>query len=88
LTFIDFHTDRQNLGTILENKVVQKLKFSKNDNNKKPSSTDRAAGMYEDMRTGPHHVFRIIGDQSVSVYFSIRKQNLQKSYLIMDEAKN
>lgn len=26
------------LGTILENKVVQKLKFSKNDNNKKPSS--------------------------------------------------
>ena len=30
--------DRQKLGTILENKVVQKLKFSKNDNNKKPSS--------------------------------------------------
>ena len=29
--------DRQKLGTILENKVVQKLKFSKNDNNKKPS---------------------------------------------------
>jgi hypothetical protein len=26
------------LGTILENKVVQKLKFSKNDDNKKLSS--------------------------------------------------
>jgi len=38
LTFTDVHTDRQKLGTILENKVVQKLKFSKNDNNKKPSS--------------------------------------------------
>ena len=30
--------DRQKLGTILANKVVQKLKLSKNDNNKKPSS--------------------------------------------------
>ena len=29
---------RQKWGTILENKVVQKLKFSKSDNNKKPSS--------------------------------------------------
>ena len=38
LTFTDVHTDRQKLGTILENKVVQKLKFSKNDKNKKPSS--------------------------------------------------
>jgi hypothetical protein len=38
LTFTDVHTDRQKLGIILENKVVQKLKFSKNDNNKKPSS--------------------------------------------------
>ena len=38
MTFTDVHTDRQKLGTILENKVVQKLKFSKNDNNKKPSS--------------------------------------------------
>ena len=38
LTFTDVHTDRQKLGTILENKVVKKLKFSKNDNNKKPSS--------------------------------------------------
>ena len=37
-TFTDVHTDPQKLGTILENKVVQKLKFSKNDNNKKPSS--------------------------------------------------
>ena len=36
--WFDFHTDRQKLDTILENKVVQKLKFSKNDNNKKPSS--------------------------------------------------
>ena len=34
-TFTDFHMDCQKLGTILENKVVQKLKFSKNDNNKK-----------------------------------------------------
>ena len=38
MTFTDVHMDRQKLGTILENKVVQKLKFSKNDNNKKPSS--------------------------------------------------
>ena len=38
LTFTDVHTARQKLGTILENKMVQKLKFSKNDNNKKPSS--------------------------------------------------
>ena len=38
LTFTDVHTDRQKLGTILENKVVQKLKFSRNDINKKPSS--------------------------------------------------
>ena len=38
LTFTDVHTDRQELGTILENKVVQKLKFSKNDNNKKTYS--------------------------------------------------
>ena len=38
MTFTDVHTDRQKLGTILENKVVQKLKFSKNDNNKKPFS--------------------------------------------------
>jgi hypothetical protein len=37
LTFTDVHTDRQKLGTILENKVVQKVNFSKNDNNKKPS---------------------------------------------------
>ena len=36
LTFTN--ADRQKLGTILESKVVQKLKFSKNDNNKKPSS--------------------------------------------------
>ena len=34
----EFNRDRQKLGTILENKVVQKLKFSKNDNNKNPSS--------------------------------------------------
>ena len=34
LTFTDVHTDRQKLGTILEDKVVQKLKFSKNDNKK------------------------------------------------------
>ena len=33
------HTDRQKLGTILENKVVQKLKFSKSDNNKKTTSS-------------------------------------------------
>ena len=38
LTFTDVYTDRQKLGTILENKVVQKSKFSKNDNNKKSSS--------------------------------------------------
>ena len=38
MTFTDVHTGRPKLGTILENKVVQKLKFSKNDNNKKPSS--------------------------------------------------
>ena len=38
MTFTDVHTDPQKLGTILENKLVQKLKFSKNDNNKKPSS--------------------------------------------------
>ena len=38
MTFTDVHRDRQKLGTILENKVVIKLKFSKNDNNKKPSS--------------------------------------------------
>ena len=30
LTFTDVHTDRQKLGTILEDKMVQKLKFSKN----------------------------------------------------------
>ena len=35
MTFTDVHTDRQKLDTILENKVVIKLKFSKNDNNKK-----------------------------------------------------
>ena len=34
LTFKDVHTDRQKLGPILENKVVQKLKFLKNVNNK------------------------------------------------------
>jgi hypothetical protein len=38
LTFTDVHTDNKRLGTILENKVVPKFKFSKNDNNKKPSS--------------------------------------------------
>jgi hypothetical protein len=38
LTFKEVHSDRQILDTILENKVVQKLKFSKNDNNIKPSS--------------------------------------------------
>ena len=38
MTFTDVHTDCQKLGTILENKVVQKLKFSKNDKNIKPSS--------------------------------------------------
>ena len=38
MTFTDVHTDPQKLGTILENKLVQKLKFSKNDNNKKPYS--------------------------------------------------
>ena len=31
LIFTDVHTDRQKLGNILVNKVVQKLKFSKND---------------------------------------------------------
>ena len=30
--------DGQKLATVLENKVVQKLKVSKNDNNQKPSS--------------------------------------------------
>ena len=35
---IDVHTDSQKLGTILENEIVPKLKFSKNDNNKIPSS--------------------------------------------------
>ena len=34
LTFPDVHMDRKKLGTILENRVVQKLKFSKNDNKK------------------------------------------------------
>ena len=38
ILWFDFHTDRQKLSTILENKVVQKLKFSKNDNNEKPFS--------------------------------------------------
>ena len=37
LTFRDVQTDYQKLGTIVGIKVVQKLKFSKNDNNKKPS---------------------------------------------------
>jgi len=37
LTFTDVHTDGQKLGHILENKVVQKLKFLKNVNNKKPA---------------------------------------------------
>ena len=37
LIFTDVYMDCQKLGTILENKVVKKLKFSKNDNNKKPS---------------------------------------------------
>jgi hypothetical protein len=36
LTFTDVHTDHQRLGTISENKMVQK--FLKNENNKKPSS--------------------------------------------------
>ena len=35
LTFTEVDTDRQKLGQILENKVVQKLKFSKNVNNNK-----------------------------------------------------
>ena len=38
MTFTNVHMDRQKLGAILENKVVQKLKFSKNDKNIKPSS--------------------------------------------------
>ena len=38
MTFTDVHTNCQKLGTILENKVVIKLKFSKNDNNKKHPS--------------------------------------------------
>ena len=38
MTFTDVHMDRQKLDTILENKVVQKLKILKNDNNKKPFS--------------------------------------------------
>ena len=36
-TFTDVHSDRQKLGPILESKVVQKLKFLKNVNNKKPA---------------------------------------------------
>ena len=35
LTLTDVHRDRQKLGTILVNKAVQKLKFSKNYKNKK-----------------------------------------------------
>ena len=34
----DVHTDRQKLNTIIGNKVVQKLTFSKNDNKKIPFS--------------------------------------------------
>ena len=37
MTFTDVHTDCQKLDPILENKVVQKLKFLKNVNNKKPA---------------------------------------------------
>jgi hypothetical protein len=37
LTFTDVETDRQKLGTILKKQCGSK-KFSKNDNNKKPSS--------------------------------------------------
>ena len=38
----------------------------------------RAAGAYEDMRTGPHHVFRIVRETSVSilVYFFHKKAKL------------
>ena len=35
LTFTDVYMDRQKLGTILVNKVVQKLELSKYDKNKK-----------------------------------------------------
>ena len=35
LTFTDVHMDRQKLVPILENKVIQKLKFFKSVNNKK-----------------------------------------------------
>ena len=38
MTFTDVHADRQKLGAILENKVVQELKLKKNVNNKKPYS--------------------------------------------------
>ena len=37
MTFADVHKDFQKLGPILENKVVQKLKFLKNVNNKEPA---------------------------------------------------
>ena len=47
----------------------------------------RAAGMYEDMRTGPHHVFKIVGETSVSSHkkakFIYGLQNLLKSILII-----
>ena len=36
--FYRFRTDCQKFGALSEKKVVQELKFSKNENNKKPSS--------------------------------------------------
>ena len=39
MTFTDVHTNRQKLGTILENKVVQNLSLEKNVFTKKRSPT-------------------------------------------------
>jgi hypothetical protein len=48
------------------------------------------SGPAERMRTGPHHVFRIVWETSVSilVYFFIKEQNWSMIYRIIDEAKN
>ena len=53
--------------------------------NRTPLSS--GAGTYEDMRTVPHHVFRIVGETLVSFHkkakFIYGLQNLLKSILII-----
>ena len=43
-------------------------------------SSDRAAGTYEDMRTGPHHIFRIEGGKKSGYTHSNCQHSLKSKF--------